>query len=78
MTGDATKAGILSGLRSVPGLPPPPPAPGDVVRLKGGGPPLTVESVLADGSVAVAWFVDDTLCATCFHAAALERAEPGE
>lgn len=46
--------------------------PGDVVRLRSGGVPMTVESI-DDDIAECAWFADTTLCRTEIPVRSLER-----
>lgn len=53
---------------------------GDVVKVKSGGPPMTVESVNADGSYTCVWFDKDgkkrVPAKDVFKEVVLEKSEP--
>jgi uncharacterized protein YodC (DUF2158 family) len=51
--------------------------PGDVVRLKSGGPKMTVSKVDDDGSLRCKWFDGSTLCEETFPAAELVKTKVG-
>ena len=48
---------------------------GDVVRLKSGGPAMTVQSVKAEGRLFCQWFVEGEPHSEYFHADSLERVD---
>ena len=50
-------------------------APGDLVRLKSGGPTMTVVSVAEDGACTCAWFRHNRMYEGSFVEVALEPAE---
>ena len=54
--------------------------PGDTVRLKSGGPLMTVEKIWSKekGTVRVTWFKDDEPCSAVYHAVALRKASGGD
>lgn len=45
---------------------------GSIVRLRSGGPRMTVDAVRTDGVVEVLWFADSSLCRDAFLALTLE------
>ncbi len=50
---------------------------GDVVKLKSGGPPLTVAAIASNGTATVIWFDDDgTFHETCINANYLAHSAP--
>jgi uncharacterized protein YodC (DUF2158 family) len=50
--------------------------PGDVVKLKSGGPPMTVECDVGDQRVSCQWFEKNELKQATFAEATLEPSEP--
>jgi uncharacterized protein YodC (DUF2158 family) len=46
---------------------------GDVVQLKSGGPPMTVERIESDGSLTCQWFVDKRLVQDVFRPIVLAK-----
>lgn len=53
-------------------------ADGTVVRLKSGGPPMTVLKTRSDGMVEVRWFVDQKLEQNVFPAESLTTESPSD
>ncbi len=52
--------------------------PGDLVRLKSGGPPMVVENVVSGDVVTCVWFNDGRKFSTYFVVQTLEKAETPE
>lgn len=50
--------------------------PGDLVRLKSGGPVMTVDHEQKDGDVICVWFVNFELKSACFKTVTLEPWSP--
>ena len=50
---------------------------GDVVRLKSGGPPMTVSTIVkSEGRVTTQWFAERTYMTHDFNEESLEQAKP--